>query len=52
MKTKKNLYLMTFMKNYDRIKIKLQGNNRYSGFVEPMLDKNIYNLISMVKDFT
>lgn len=28
-----------------------KGTIRYSGFVEPMLDKNIYNLISMVKNF-
>ena len=26
------------------------GTIRYSGFVEPMLDKNIYNLIKMVRD--
>ena len=26
-----------------------KGTIRYSGFVEPLLDKNIYNLISMVK---
>lgn len=28
-----------------------KGTIRYSGFVEPMLDKNIYNLINMVKNF-
>ena len=28
-----------------------KGTIRYSGFVEPMLDKNIYNLINMVKKF-
>ena len=28
-----------------------KGTIRYSGFVEPMLDKNIYNLISMVRDY-
>ena len=28
-----------------------KGTVRYSGFVEPMLDKNIYNLINMVKNF-
>ena len=28
-----------------------RGTIRYSGFVEPMLDKNIYNLINMVKNF-
>ena len=27
-----------------------KGTIRYSGFVEPLLDKNIYNLISMVRD--
>ena len=27
-----------------------RGTIRYSGFVEPLLDKNIYNLISMVRD--
>ena len=27
-----------------------KGTIRYSGFVEPMLDKNIYNLIKMAKD--
>jgi radical SAM protein with 4Fe4S-binding SPASM domain len=32
-------------------KLNYKGTIRYSGFVEPMLDKNIYNLISMVKDF-
>ena len=28
-----------------------KGTIRYSGFVEPMLDKNIYNLISMVRSY-
>ena len=28
-----------------------KGTIRYSGFVEPMLDKNIYNLIKMAKDY-
>ena len=28
-----------------------KGTIRYSGFVEPMLDKNIYNLINMVRSF-
>ena len=28
-----------------------KGTIRYSGFVEPMLDKNIYNLISMVRGY-
>jgi len=28
-----------------------RGTIRYSGFVEPMLDKNIYNLISMVRNY-
>jgi radical SAM protein with 4Fe4S-binding SPASM domain len=32
-------------------KLNYKGTIRYSGFVEPMLDKNIYNLISMVKNF-
>ena len=32
-------------------KINYRGTIRYSGFVEPMLDKNIYSLISMVKNF-
>ena len=32
-------------------KLNYKGTIRYSGFVEPMLDKNIYNLISMVKTF-
>ena len=27
------------------------GTIRYSGFVEPLLDKNIYNLLSMVKTY-
>ena len=43
---------MSFMKNYAELqKINYRGTIRYSGFVEPMLDKNIYSLISMVKDF-
>ena len=32
-------------------KLNYKGTIRYSGFVEPMLDKNIYNLIAMVKNF-
>ena len=28
-----------------------KGTIRYSGFVEPMLDKNIFNLISMVRNY-
>jgi radical SAM protein with 4Fe4S-binding SPASM domain len=32
-------------------KLNYKGTIRYSGFVEPMLDKNIYNLITMVKNF-
>jgi len=28
-----------------------KGTIRYSGFVEPLLDKNIYNLIGMVRNF-
>jgi len=28
-----------------------KGTIRYSGFVEPLLDKNIYNLINMVKTY-
>ena len=28
-----------------------KGTVRYSGFVEPLLDKNIYNLIDMVKEY-
>ena len=32
-------------------KLNYRGTIRYSGFVEPMLDKNIYNLISMVKNY-
>ena len=32
-------------------KLNYKGTIRYSGFVEPMLDNNIYNLISMVKNF-
>ena len=28
-----------------------KGTIRYSGFVEPMLDKNIYNLITMVRNY-
>jgi radical SAM protein with 4Fe4S-binding SPASM domain len=32
-------------------KLNYKGTIRYSGFVEPMLDKNIYNLISMVKNY-
>lgn len=34
------------LKNYD-----YAGTIRYSGFVEPLLDKNIYNLIKMAKDY-
>ncbi len=34
------------LKTYD-----YKGTIRYSGFVEPMLDKNIYNLIEMVKNY-
>ena len=33
------------MKTYD-----YKGTIRYSGFVEPLLDKNIYNLIEMAKN--
>mgnify|MGYP001485854793 CR=1 FL=1 len=32
-------------------KLNYKGTIRYSGFVEPLLDKNIYNLIAMVKNF-
>ncbi|WP_415307798.1 radical SAM/SPASM domain-containing protein [Candidatus Pelagibacter sp. Uisw_099_02] len=32
-------------------KLNYSGTIRYSGFVEPLLDKNIYNLINMVKKF-
>ena len=28
-----------------------RGTIRYSGFVEPMLDKNIYNLVNMVRNY-
>ena len=28
-----------------------KGTIRYSGFVEPMLDKNIFNLINMVRNY-
>ena len=28
-----------------------KGTVRFSGFIEPMLDKNIYNLISMVRNY-
>jgi len=38
--------LCTELKTYD-----YKGTIRYSGFVEPMLDKNIYNLIEMVKNY-
>tara|TARA_Y100001958_G_C21096317_1_gene447786 strand:+ start:36 stop:923 length:888 start_codon:yes stop_codon:yes gene_type:complete len=31
--------------------LKYMGTVRYSGFVEPLLDKNIYNLIHMVKTY-
>ena len=31
--------------------INYQGTVRYSGFVEPLLDKNIYNLINMVRTY-
>ena len=31
--------------------LKYKGTIRYSGFVEPMLDKNIFNLISMVRKY-
>ena len=31
--------------------INYTGTVRYSGFVEPLLDKNIYNLIQMIKKF-
>jgi len=36
--------LCTELKTYD-----YKGTIRYSGFVEPLLDKNIYNLIEMAK---
>ena len=32
-------------------KLNYIGTIRYSGFVEPMLDKNIFNLIKMVRNF-
>ena len=32
-------------------KLNYKGTIRYSGFVEPLLDKNIYNLINMVRNF-
>tara|TARA_B100000035_G_scaffold311965_2_gene322475 strand:- start:208 stop:1092 length:885 start_codon:yes stop_codon:yes gene_type:complete len=38
--------LCTELKAYE-----YKGTIRYSGFVEPMLDKNIYNLIKMAKDY-
>ena len=38
--------LCSELKNYD-----YAGTIRYSGFVEPLLDKNIYNLIKMAKDY-
>ena len=31
-------------------KLNYKGTIRYSGFVEPLLDKNIYNLINMVRN--
>ena len=31
--------------------INYKGTIRYSGFVEPMLDKNIYNLVNMVRNY-
>ena len=31
--------------------INYKGTIRYSGFVEPLLDKNIYNLLKMVKEY-
>ena len=30
-------------------RLKYKGTIRYSGFVEPLIDKNIYNLINMTK---
>ena len=36
----------------DQLKeIGYEGTIRYSGFVEPLLDKNIYNLIQMIKKY-
>ena len=32
-------------------KLNYKGTIRYSGFVEPLLDKNIYNLINLVRNF-
>ena len=32
-------------------KLNYKGTIRYSGFVEPLLDKNIYNLINMVRNY-
>ena len=34
------------LKGYD-----YKGTIRYSGFVEPLLDKNIYNLIKMARHY-
>ena len=31
--------------------INYKGTIRYSGFVEPLLDKNIFNLIKMAREF-
>ena len=40
------------MKTLYRIEeLNYSGTIRYSGFVEPLLDKNIYNLLSMVKTY-
>ena len=39
------------MKNYNELKeYNYKGIFLFSGFVEPLLDKNIFNLISVVKD--
>jgi len=32
-------------------KVKYEGTIRFSGFVEPMLDKNIYNLLKMTRKY-
>ena len=41
---------MNYIKNYViNFKLDYRGTVRYSGFVEPLIDKNIYNLINMTR---
>ena len=43
---------MNFMKSFAELQdLNYSGTIRYSGFVEPLLDKNIFNLLRMVRNF-